>query len=83
MRKPTSEKESWNVKINKSRQQAGAKAIKQRKRNERKEMNKLLYAAKQTKREMKKFGISDQIQKGFKIAKRWKNDNDTVTKKEK
>jgi hypothetical protein len=56
------------------RQRSGMRAVKRRKRKERRALNKALHANRGARKGMKKFGVSDQIQRGFDIAKRWRGD---------
>lgn len=56
------------------RQRSGMRAVKRRKRKERHALNKALHANRGTRKGMKKFGISDQIQHGFETAQKWKQD---------
>ena len=56
------------------RQRAGLRAVKERKRKEKHAMNKMLHASRKAKKAMKKMGISDQIQRGRDIAKRWQDE---------
>ena len=60
------------------RQAAGLRAVKQRKRNEKRAMNKIVHAPRKAKKAMKKMGISDKIQRGYNIAEKWKNDNNKI-----
>ena len=56
------------------RQRKGLKEQRQRKRRERHALNKLLHAPRRAKKNMKKHGVSDKIQRGFDVAKKWKEE---------
>ena len=58
------------------RQKKGLKAVRQRKRRERHALNKLLHAPRKAKKAMKKQGMTDNVQRGFDTAKRWKDKKD-------
>jgi len=66
------------------RQKAGLRAVRQRKRREKRALNKIVHTPKRAKKAMKKHGVSDKIQRGFDTAKRWRIDEMLeVMKKEK
>lgn len=56
------------------RQRKGLKEQKQRKRRERHAMNRLLHAPRGAKKDMKKHGVASKIQRGFDVAKRWREE---------